>query len=558
MARVSLRTRLLLAVGLVAILALGAADIATYSALRSSLYNRVDDTLQTSQMAVMRALMGPPGSTVTVTPDLLEARAVGNFVQIRDQNGKPIVSHGAPTPNGKRYSPRLPATIPGLAALEAEAQQPPVKGDGGEGNLGSGGQNGPRAVYLTAPSRQKGGPSFRVSATVLPGGYQLLIASPLTETMNTLNRLVVIELAVTGAALVIAIALGWWLVRIGLRPLRDVETTAAAIADGELDQRVPGEDERTEVGRLARALNVMLGRIESAFAERDATEAELRESESELRASEARLRRFVADASHELRTPLAAVSAYAELLDGGEVKKEADLRRIMTGMRAETARMGTLVEDLLLLARLDEGRPLAKEPVELVGLLAETIQTSQTVGPDWPVRLDAGHPTEIIGDKDRLRQVFGNLLANVRAHTPTGTETMVRLGDLDGVAVVEIADNGPGLTEEQAARAFERFYRVDASRSRIHGGAGLGLSIVAAIVAAHGGSVSAASGPGGGATFTVRLPLEPDETEPSLDDELDAAEAELREGIAAAEPDSPDDAPEPDSPDAAPAATETP
>jgi two-component system OmpR family sensor kinase len=201
-----------------------------------------------------------------------------------------------------------------------------------------------------------------------------VVGASLADTDSTLRRLLLIESAVTASALLAAIALGWWLVRVGLRPLVAIEDTADAIAEGELTQRVPGENAKTEVGRLARALNTMLGRIEGAFAARDATEDELRQSEG-------RLRQFVADASHELRTPIAAVSAYAELFDRGARERPGDLDRVVSGIRAETGRMSRLVEDLLLLARLDEGRPLERAPVELVGLAGDAVRTATTVGP---------------------------------------------------------------------------------------------------------------------------------------------------------------------------------
>jgi two-component system, OmpR family, sensor kinase len=300
---------------------------------------------------------------------------------------------------------------------------------------------------------------------------------------------------------VAALLMGWWLVRVSFAPLRAVEATAEAIARGELAERVPGEEERTEVGRLARAINVMLARIERAFAQRDATE-------QELRASEGRMRQFVADASHELRTPLTAVSAYAELFEQGAATRADDLERVMHGIRTETARMGSLVEDLLLLARLDEGRPLEREDVELLGVAAEAVQTASTVGPQWPVRLVAPQPVEIVGDRMRIRQVLDNLLANVRTHCPEGTSTVVTV-ERDGLdAVVSVKDDGPGISPVDAARVFERFFRADASRSRRYGGAGLGLSIVASIAKAHGGTVTAAAaGSEGGTEITMRLPL---------------------------------------------------
>ena len=497
----SLRGRLLLAVGAVALVALVAADVTTYSLLRSFFFTRVDQTLDTTYFSVAPMLRGntaPPtgatGSTGTTgstgvtgstgrgpapSSGSLASLAPGTFVQERSATGAVVPSIGQPAiaPGGRSYTPKLPAHIAGLA-----------KGGGAT------------AVYLTVSSTQVGGPQFRVRVATVSGGRQLIVAVPLGDTVGTLRRLLAVEAAVTAAALLAAGLLGWWLVRVGLRPLRAMEHSADAIAAGELDQRVAGENDRTEVGRLARALNVMLGRIETAFAERDATE-------SELRASEERMRHFVADASHELRTPLAAVSAYAELFERGADRKEADLGRVMSGIRSESGRMKALVEDLLLLARLDEGRPIAREPVELVALAAEAIQTALTVGAAWPVRLDAATPVETMGDRDRLRQVLDNLLVNVRTHTPAGTSTTIRLSCDNGVAVVEVADDGPGLEVAQAAQVFERFYRADPSRSRAHGGAGLGLSIVKAIVTAHGGEVGAGAAAGGGALFTVCLAI---------------------------------------------------
>jgi two-component system OmpR family sensor kinase len=244
----------------------------------------------------------------------------------------------------------------------------------------------------------------------------------------------------------------------------------------------------------------MLGHIQRAFASSDATEAELRDSEG-------RLRQFVADASHELRTPIAAVSAYAELFELGASSRPDDLNRVMTGIRSETARMGHLVEELLLLARLDEGRAIELQPVELVSLAAEAVAAGAAINDNWPVRLQAAQPIEIIGDGARLRQVLDNLLANVRAHTPPGTRATVTVERLGADAVVSVVDGGPGLTDADAKLVFERFYRADQSRSRDRGGSGLGLAIVAAIVNAHHGTVSASSNPAGGATFTVTLPL---------------------------------------------------
>jgi two-component system OmpR family sensor kinase len=391
------------------------------------------------------------------------------------------------------YSPQLPSSITGFPSQSGATS----------------------AVYFTAGSAQSGGPPFRVQVSKTTaindttGTSQkvfIVVAEPVGDQANTLHALFLIELAVTAGALVLALAGGWWLVRLGLRPLEDVERTADSIAAGNLDQRVPGADDTTEVGRLARALNVMLERIEAAFAARLASEARLKESDRHLR-------QFVADASHELRTPIAAVAAYAELFERGASTNAEDLPRVVSGIRSETGRMERLVTDLLELARLDEGLPLQIRATELVGLCAEAVRTATTVGPLWPVTFTAAHPVEVLGDPARLRQVVDNLLANVRAHTPEGTTATVHVDQAGPMARVVVHDNGPGMPAEDAARVFERFYRVDPARGRAHGGTGLGLSIVSAIVFAHGGTVSAESAPGHGMTVTVSLPVVPEDVE---------------------------------------------
>ncbi|MBV9663677.1 MAG: HAMP domain-containing histidine kinase [Actinobacteria bacterium] len=463
----SLRGRLLLAVGAVALVALVVADVATYSALHSFLYQRVDQTLDSAHRILESGV---------------DVRGGGIYYEVRDDAGN-VLRHGGAGRFGAEYTPKLPSRISGLSGGAASTAFGPGPGGGG-----------PEARrHLVVGSAESGGPRFRVLATSLAGGGQLIVATPLNEVSGTLHRLFRIELAVTLAALVGAGLLGWSLVRVGLGPLEEVEATASAIAEGELDRRVPGEDASTEIGRLARTLNIMLGKIQDAFSARDATEA--------------RLRRFVADASHELRTPLAAVSAYAELFDRGARDNPEDLSRAMSGIRTETARMGGLVEDLLLLVRMDEGRPFEQKPVELVALAAEAVDAARAMGPAWTVNLVAAESVEVVGDRGRLRQVFDNLLSNVRAHTPPGTVASVYVRREDDRAVIEVSDDGPGMSAEQASRAFERFYRADPSRSRLHGGAGLGLAIVAAIVETHGGTVEASSPPGGGATFTARLPI---------------------------------------------------
>jgi two-component system OmpR family sensor kinase len=306
------------------------------------------------------------------------------------------------------------------------------------------------------------------------------------------------------------VGLGLWLVRVGLRPLGRIESTAAAIAAGDLSRRIEDANPRTEVGRLGQALNTMLGQIEEAFAERTA--------------SEQRLRRFVADASHELRTPLSAVQAYAELFDRGARDRPEDLERAMAGIEREARRMGVLVDDLLLLARLDQGRPLARKQVDLAELAREAVDAARTLEPERPIELITPDRLTLAGDPDRLRQILDNLLANVRAHTPPASPATVRVMDEKSRGVVEVVDHGPGLSDEQAARVFERFYRGDASRSGDGGSSGLGLAIVVAIAAAHGGRASVDSTPGHGATFRVELPLAR-APEPAVDSEAAPAAA---------------------------------
>ncbi|MDA8297190.1 MAG: HAMP domain-containing sensor histidine kinase [Actinomycetota bacterium] len=526
----SLRTRLLLAVGAVLLLALAATDLIVSAELRASLFRQVDASLAAAQSAIAQPLAHrSAGDGETRDPDggrpndhdrddrlaagalqagvLLPATsapvavanpqpsvpnfcdqvglavAPGAFVELRSASGTPVAGYVCPAHvDDVSYTPKLPARLSGLRSPASDGS--------------------PRITYFTADSTSASGPEFRVSAARLPPGApgaELIVASQLGNVQHTLDQLTSIELVVSGAALVIGTLLGWLLVHLDLRPLRDIERTAGAIAGGDLESRVPGANQRTEVGHVASALNLMLGRIEEAFAARDATEAELRESEE-------RLRRFVGDASHELRTPIAAVSAYAELFHQGAANRPDDLQRAMTGIRSETARMSHLVEDLLLLARLDEGRPLERQLIELVGLSAEAIETARTVGPDWPIRLSASEPVELLGDALRLRQVLDNLLANVRAHTSAGTEVAVQVRREGPNAVLEVADNGPGMAPADAAKVFDRFYRADKSRSRARGGSGLGLAIVASIVAAHEGSVHVTSELGAGTTFTVVLP----------------------------------------------------
>ena len=471
----SLRARLVLGVIVLAALGLAIADVATYASLRSFLFDRTDNSLNAAHPGVEDALFRESEHGGGI--DALTSAAPGDFIQVRRLDGTIIL--GGRIPQFSEATPPPPPKLPTTIALPTRPNTP----------------SGDRIRFLTVGARS-GHDRYRVRASIEPRApnFILIIAAPLNEVDRTLHRLVWIELLVTAAVLAAIGALGLWVVRLGLRPLRAIEGTAASYAAGDLSQRVEHADERTEVGRLGLALNAMLGQIESAFRAREA--------------SEQKLRRFVADASHELRTPLAAVRAYAELFTRGSRLHPDDLARSMAGISRESERMSLLVEDLLLLARLDEGRPLQQEPVQLDEVVGEAVETAHTVDPSRPITLES-EPIVVLGDHDRLRQIVDNLLSNIRAHTPPDTPVQITVGREDGTAVIEVADKGPGMSSEDIDRVFERFYRVDPARSRASGGAGLGLSIVAAVVEAHGGSVTATSEPGQGATFRILLPLSP-------------------------------------------------
>ncbi len=481
--RLSLRTRLLLGVGAITLLALAVADVTVYASLNSYLYNQVDATLETAHSPIEAKVLGDHDDAPTTTPvpkrsefcSTVREIAPGTFVEVRGANNVTEPGDRCPAyePGETSFSPQLPTTIRGFRVTSSDPKEP--------------------VTYFTASATVTAGPEFRVRASKLDGGGVLVVAQPVEEVMSTLNRLLLLEIFVTGAALVLAVLLGLWLVRVGLRPLRDVVKTAESISGGDLMQRVPGANDRTEVGLVATALNVMLARIESSFAE--------------LQSSENRLRSFVSDASHELRTPIAAVSAYAQLFKRGAQTHTEDLPRVFEGIERETNRMARLVDDLLLLARFDEPRTTDFEPVELVGLAVEAIETSRMVGPEWPLTLVAAGPVEVIGDWSALRQVLDNLLSNIRAHTPAGTPATVRVAVEGDDALIEVIDAGPGIDEEKAASLFERFTRADPSRSRQTGGVGLGLAIVTAILRMHGGRAEMhAGGEDRGAIVRVFIP----------------------------------------------------
>ena len=467
----SLRARLLATLLILAATGLAVADVATYSALRRFMVGRVDDQLRDSRGALSG--FGPfRGSGL-----------IGVYAELRNQAGdeqgsSPYRPPGEGPDSPGAPDPQLPAQLPGSGAPGYD-------------------------TYFNAPA-ESGSLTYRVLATQvrLDAGTTgtLIVAMPLTDVISTLHRLVLLMLVV-GVVVLLAIAgVGLWRVRAGLKPLEQMGETAGAIAAGDLTRRIENTDERTEVGRLGIALNAMLAQIEAAFEQR--------------RRSENRLRRFVADASHELRTPLTSIRGYAELFRRGAADRPEDLAKAMGRIEAEASRMGILVEDLLLLARMDEGRPMEREPVDLSVLLRDAVDDARAAAPDLEVAITASEPVVVPGDPVRLRQVIDNLLDNAYTHTPAGTHVRASVVSTADEAVVTVEDDGPGLPPEEEGKVFERFYRADPSRSHDKGGSGLGLSISSAIAEGHGGALTVGPSSEGGARFELRLPRHPVDPEP--------------------------------------------
>jgi two-component system OmpR family sensor kinase len=506
--RTPLRIKLIAALLTLVALALTVIGFTSIVAFRGYLLNQADSQVQT--LVVQSANGAPPSPHQSDSYTFL-----GFDYEVIDSQGNLVSYYG----NGQTLGPSGPDVPANPSWLSAHTGHP---------------------VTVTALA---GSGQWRIIEQ--PVGYQqqdgsqtmgtLVIGENLGNINHTIGHLTSLDVIVS---LVIMLGLGVVsvaVVRTNLRPLDDIEETAEEIAAGHLDRRVPDRDPRTEVGRLGRSINTMLAQIETAFHDRE-------ESEEAAVQSEERMRRFIADASHELRTPLTAIRGFAEYYrqrggvatgeggaghggtgqgTGGQGRAGSlnpeDLDRIMQRVESEAARMGVLVEDLLLLARLDQQRPIEHRPVDLLVLAADAVQDTRMIAPDRPVQLTVqpGCAFLVLGDEARLRQVIGNLMTNALTHTPDGTAVDVRLGAglLTGTppfpgapvpsvpaAVLEIADHGPGLTPEQARRVFERFYRAD-------------QAIVSALVAAHGGVATVDSAPGQGATFRVTLPLAPDSGE---------------------------------------------
>jgi two-component system OmpR family sensor kinase len=464
----SLRTRLIAVLVGVATAGLLLLAGITYAALRSFELKRVDQQAESARPLIEGQLEhgcntsidpGPGGGGRGMPPG--NRPPPGTYGERRDAAGRAVgrgcfVGYNQTAPP----APVLPAMIAPGAHLTVRAQT---------GDLHY------RVVSL--PDRELG---------------SIVVAVPLADVEQTLNRLLVVEPLVIAGVLLILGVVAALLVRIGLRPLDRMATTAGVIAGGELSRRVSPATARTEVGRLGLALNAMLERLEEAFARRQE--------------SEDRLRRFLSDASHELRTPLASIRGYAELFRMGAAREPDDVAKAMRRIEEEAARMGVLVEDLLALARLDELRDPVRRPVDVAEIARDTVDDARATAPERTIALDARDGALVLADAHQIRQVLANLLRNALVHTPAGTPVEVTVEPSGTDVRVEVRDHGPGLPTDDADALFGRFWRAEGGRERGKGGAGLGLAIVAGIVEAHHGRVHATNAEDGGARFSVLLP----------------------------------------------------
>ncbi|MGD9798046.1 MAG: sensor histidine kinase, partial [Acidimicrobiia bacterium] len=433
----SLRARLMVGLVVLAAMGLAVAGVVTYSSLRSFLYDRVDQQLAVAGQPVATSF-GRPGFGLA-SGGAERSLPAGTWGELRGSDGEVVVS----------------------GSLDRSDRRPP-------------------GFDHDRPTKRPftvGNWRVRIDPAVDPRtgeGYTLAVAIPLDDVQDTLGRLVRVELFVALAVLGGLAGMAWWVVKLGLRPLEAMGATAGAIAAGDLARRVEPADPKTEVGRLGASLNAMLHQIEGAFAER--TE------------SEHRLRRFVADAAHELRTPLTSIRGYAELFRRGASERPEDLARSMQRIEAEAARMGVLVDDLLLLARLDQGRPLELVPVDLGAVVGEVVADARVANPGRSIALEVpGERLRVDGDEGRLRQAVQNLVSNAVAHTPAAASVRVTVGRAGAEALVEVAHDGSGIPAGDLPHLFERFYRNDRTRARAQGGGtGLGQSIEAAVAEAHG------------------------------------------------------------------------
>jgi two-component system OmpR family sensor kinase len=477
----SLRTRLLAGMAVLVAVGLGVAALVTYEEQRSFLTARVDQQVLSAVGPISGELhlglfggarqpparrpagfLGGPGShALAVLPP-------GTFGELRGADGRVLRRRTFTYDGSTPPDPNLPSRFP----ISRRGSAPKVF------TIAAGGHSQTRYVAVA----------------LSVGRDTAIVAVPLREVDQTLHRLIIVEALVGGGIIVALILLGWVVIRVGLRPLERIGRVASDIAGGDLSRRVSPADGRTEIGRLGRSLNEMLVQIEAAFRDRSQ--------------SEERLRHFLADASHELRTPLASIRGYAELFRMGATEDPATLARAMSRIEAEATRMGVLVEELLLLAQLDQD-PISREVrVDLGELTEQAVQDTRVIAPERRIDLDVdGAPIEVFGEPDRLRQVLANLMRNALMHTAAGTAVEVRLRVEGELACLEVRDHGPGLPPDAGEQVFERFWRTEGGRRRGRAGAGLGLAIVRAIVVAHAGRLEAGNAAGGGAVFRIGLPL---------------------------------------------------
>ena len=470
----SLRTRLVVSLVATLAVALVIAGVALVGLTRQSLLDRIDQELLTLASTADR--IGP-------LQDLTGGGEAGRRLAVMrlDRRGNIQRSFPSGFANDPDPLPDLPVYPNGI----------------------------PAAAYGTLETRpaQDGSLDYRVVMGQGRGGVTIAVAAPLDGVETVTRGLTRTLLLVGGLAMLALAAIAFVIIRRSLLPLERLERTAQEITAGDLSHRVGIPHDQTEVGRVGTAFDAMLDQIEESFATQQAA-LEAKEG------SEARLRQFVADASHELRTPLTAVRGYSDLYRAGGLTDPAELEAAMTRIGTESRRMGVLVDDLLLLARLDQGRPLRTDPVDLSRVARETLVDARAADPGRPMVGAIEDGITVTGDEDRIRQVVGNLLANVRVHTPPTTPVEVILQRMPetgaaepAVAEIRVVDHGPGIDVTHGSRVFDRFYRADPARARDRGGSGLGLSIVASIVAALGGRIWHEPTPGGGATFVVRIPL---------------------------------------------------
>jgi two-component system, OmpR family, sensor kinase len=470
----SLRARLIAVLLVVAAAGLLVLAAVTYAEQRSFLLERVDRQLLSALPAVEHQLDEASGREMH--PEFDRGPGPGRGLPPGEVNLPPGT-----------YGARLAAdgTISGDAVQITYGQAPPAAPD-----LPT---HPPAGRAFTVDATGESELHYRVRAVPEADGSGTIVAAiPLAEADATLDRLLRVEAVVIAAVLLVLGIAAAFLVRLGLRPLDRMGTTAGIIAGGDLSRRVTPATPRTEVGRLGVALNAMLDRLEDAFARRQQ--------------SEDRLRRFLSDASHELRTPLSSIRGYAELFRMGATREPREVEKAMRRIEEEAARMGVLVEDLLTLARLDEMRDPVREPVDLAAVARDAVDDARATAPDRVIALDAAADATVLADVHQLRQVLANLLRNALVHTPAGTPVDVRVEREDGSVRIDVRDHGPGLPTDDPQELFDRFWRAEGGRERGKAGAGLGLAIVSGIVEAHHGQVRAANAPGGGACFTVVLP----------------------------------------------------